>query len=381
MAHIGVFCVGDDVEGNTLNINDNIKDNISKNLVKKQNTKVVLTGIGHFFPQTVLDNKFFEELEIDTTEAWIEERIGIKERRSVLSRDDIVRLRRGETNFLELKKQGRIMSIVDMSKPAWAMALERASAGRQNAAEAVKVDLVCNGTSIPDNDVSPNSCYVADALGLECAAFDVNSACSTFALHLHMMKSFMETGFSKKSASFIAERFTTRQNYADRSNSILFGDSGIAAIIEAVPEDSREKISGLQILDTSFMSAPSGAKQITMEYGGTFTQNGAPVQKYAITTTVSSTKEILERNGLSAKDVRYFISHQANLRMLSSVITRLGLTEEQHLFNIDYHGNQGASGAPAVMSQNWEKFKQGDVIVVTVVGAGLSWGSILFKKI
>ena len=346
------------------------------NLKNKADIKVVVTGMGHYFPQTVLDNKFFEELDIDTTESWIEERIGIKERRSVLTRDDIVRLRRGETNFLELKKQGRLMSIVDMSKPAWAMALERALSGSRGE---VPVDMVYNGTSIPDNDVSPNSCYVADALGLECAAFDVNSACSTFSLHLHMMKSFMETGRSKKSASFIAERFTTRQNYADRSNSILFGDSSIAAIVEAVSENSDVK--GLQILDTFYTSAPSGAKQITMEYGDTFTQNGAPVQKYAITTTVSATKGILERNGLSVKDVKYFISHQANLRMLSSVLTRLGLTEEQHLFNIDHYGNQGASGAPAVMSQNWDKFKTGDIIVVTVVGAGLSWGSVLFKKL
>ncbi len=340
-------------------------------MTKSTPTRVVLTSVGHYFPETILDNKFFEELDIDTTEQWIEERIGIKERRSILKKEDIVRLRRGETDYLSLRKEGRIMSMVDMSKPAWAVLLDRLSPESRQ----LPIDMVLCGTGIQDYDVSANAAYIAAALGIECASFDVNAACSSFALHTQLIRSMMETGQSKKAVSFIIERFTTRQNYADRSNSILFGDSGVAAVFEA-----NSTSPGFEVIDCTFTSAPSGAKHIVMNYGEFFNQSGAPVQKFAITTTVAATKEILARNGLAPKDISYFISHQANLRMLSSVIERLGLTEKQHLFNIDYYGNQGASGAPAVLSQNWDRFKPGDYVVMTVVGAGLSWGAILLKK-
>ena len=110
---------------------------------------------------------------------------------------------------------------------------------------------------------------------------------------------------------------------------------------------------------------------VTIPVGGMFAQHGRAVQKFAITKTVDITEALLRRNGLTAREMRYFISHQANLRMLTSVVSRLGLHPEQHLYNVDSHGNQGAAGAPMVMSMHWERFAPGDLIVMAVVGAGL----------
>ena len=91
------------------------------------------------------------------------------------------------------------------------------------------------------------------------------------------------------------------------------------------------------------------------------------------------TEALLRRNGLTARDISYFISHQANLRMLTSVVSRLGLQPEQHLYNVNSLGNQGAAVAPIVMSMHWERFAPGDLIVMAVVGSGLTWGSALFR--
>lgn len=339
---------------------------------KSASPRIVLTGLGHYFPETVMDNKFFEALDINTTEEWIEQRIGIKTRRSVLALDDIRRLRKGEVTYVDLMKEGRVMSMVDMCRQPWQMALDRSGARERG----VTFNMVVGGTSVPDYDVSANACYIAEALGLECLAFDANSACSTFVLHLHMLRGLLTAGVAKNAVSFVPERYSIRQNFADRASSIIFGDASVAAVLE-----TDTAASGFELVDTIFTSAPSGAKQIVMPDGGMFVQNGSAVQKFAITSTVASTKEILSRNNLTVNDIGYFISHQANLRMLESVVSRLELPANKHLFNIDEFGNQGAAGAPAVLSMNWEKVQKGEFVVMTVVGGGLSWGSALLKRI
>ena len=89
---------------------------------------------------------------------------------------------------------------------------------------------------------------------------------------------------------------------------------------------------------------------------------------------------MMERHNLSPEKIDYFIGHQANLRMLHSVASKLGISEEQHLYNVSHYGNQGAAGAPSVLSMNWDRFKSGDLILISVVGSGLTWGSALLRK-
>jgi 3-oxoacyl-[acyl-carrier-protein] synthase-3 len=343
--------------------------------------RIVLTGMGHWFPSTVLANQFYENLDIGSASDWIADRVGILERRSVLSHEDIVALRRGEISRAQLQADGRILSMGEMAVEPWKMALERTESSGSGSLEP---DLVISGSSVPDWDIPANACAIAHKLKIECAGFDVNSACSSFAVNLHVARALMQGGMHRTTAIFNIERYTTRIDFRDRASCVLFGDSAAAAILTTVDKASRKSrlpLGGLELIDTVVHSSPAGAPHVRLPEGDVFSQNGSAVQKFAVTKTVAVAREIMERNGLSASDVQYFIGHQANKRMLASAADKLGFTPEQHLYNVDYYGNQGGSGAPTVLSMHWDKFRSDDYIVVAVVGSGLTWGAALFRKI
>jgi 3-oxoacyl-[acyl-carrier-protein] synthase III len=216
---------------------------------------------------------------------------------------------------------------------------------------------------------------IARDLGISCTAFDVNAACSSFVVGVHVLRGLLLSRSVRCGAVFTCERYSLRLNYAECHNCVLFGDGAAGAVFEVAPSPPR----GLELLDTMAASEPSGAHLVTIPVGGMFAQQGRAVQKFAITRMVEITEELLQRNGLTSRDIRYFIGHQANLRMLTSVVSRLGLQPAQHLYNVDSHGNQGAAGAPVVLSMHWDCFAPGDLIVMAVVGAGLTWGAALFR--
>lgn len=336
-----------------------------------QKQPIVITGMGHFYPETILDNPFFDSLDIGSSAEWIDERVGIKARHSVMAREDIVRLRNSEVTRDELFAAGRIMSIASMSRVPWDMAVAR-SGFDKDALPAIDM-LIC-GTSVPDNDIPANACAIAKELNIGGVAFDINSACSSFVVDLHSAKAFAESGTAEKIAVFNPERYSTRMNYSDRSSCVLFGDAASCAIVERGPGKR-----GLEVIDTVLHSDPQGFEYIQIPDGGFFHQNGKIVQKFAVTRTVNVTHEVLERNGMALSDLTYFIGHQANYRMLESACARNGISDEQHLYNVDHRGNQGAAGAPSVLSTHWDRFKPGDIVVISVVGAGLTWGAALLR--
>lgn len=327
-------------------------------------------SMGHYWPETVIDNEFFGSLDIGSEANWITERVGITERRSVLSHEDIRNLRYGRVTREQLKEQGKIMSIAAMSEKSWDLARERAAIVMGS------IDTVIGGTSVPDDDIPASGCTISAQIGMErVRAFDVNSACSTFVAQSHVMRGLIQSGMTKEGAIFCTERYTTRIDYADRRNCILFGDSSIAAAVSSTPRPG-----ALKVIDTIVESAPSGWEHIHLPDSKTFHQNGAAVQKFAVTKTIAAAQDIMTRNGLTAKDANWFIGHQANYRMLTSAMEKLGVPDACHLFNVVNRGNQGACGAPSVLSQNWDKYKKDDYIVIAVVGAGLTWGSMLLQK-
>ncbi len=338
--------------------------------VPAKQPRVVLTGMGHWFPDTILDNPFFDALDIGSAASWIDERVGIKERRSVLSRQDIMDLRRGVITRAELVAQGRLMTMAEMSKEPWAMAKSRA----ERAGGSTTLDQLIAGTSVPDWDIPANACSIAGKLGMSCTAYDVNSACSTFVVNLHVARALLLAGQANTVGVINAERYTTRVDYSDRASCVLFGDSASAAILEA-----SDTAQGLELIDTIVHSDPSGFEHVRLPDGGYFSQNGQAVQKFAVTKTVIITLEILERNGMTKSDISYFIGHQANFRMLDYACQKNGIGEERHLYNVNVKGNQGATGAPTVLSEHWGRYKKGDIIVVSVVGSGLTWGAALFR--
>ena len=327
---------------------------------------VTITGLGHFHPPEVIPNEFFNELDIGSDADWVTDRVGIRSRCSVLSRAQLLRMRRGEATLQQLRDEGGILSIAEMSKNAWQLLETRL--GRRP-----EVDMVLCGTSVPDFDIPANACTIAAEIGYEVASFDVNSACSSFIVNLHTARAFITAGQAKSVAIFNPERYSMRMNYEDRASCVLFGDGCASANIVG------GEASGFRVIDTVVESLPSKHDLIRMPVEKTFYQNGSAVQKFAITRTLEITRGILDRNQMSTDDVRYFVGHQANLRMVTSAASKMGFKDDQHLFNVDQFGNQGAAGAPAVLSMNWDRFKKGDIVAVAVVGSGLTWGAALLE--
>lgn len=330
-----------------------------------------LHAMGHFHPENILPNAFFDTLDIGSEGAWIEERTGIRSRRSVITAEDITNLRYGRKTLEQLRKEGRVMSIADLSKQAWDVLMKRLPDF-----DSSTVDTLICGTSIPDFDIPANACTIAAKLGWNCLSFDANSACSSFVLDLHVARQMISTGAQKTMAIFNPERYSLRMDFTDRNSCILFGDGCSAAILSSDP-----KPGSLRVIDTLLYSDPSGYDLVKVPEGECFSQNGKAVQKFAITRTIEVTEQILARNNLTPKNVKYFTGHQANLRMITSAADRLGIATDRHLHNVAELGNQGSAGAPSVLSMNWERFEKGDLIALAVVGSGLTWGATLLEKI
>lgn len=330
---------------------------------------VTITAMGHYHPPHLVENAFFDKLEIDSDAHWVVERTGIESRASVLTKDEIIALRYGRTTVAEIRAKGQFESIADFGAKAWENLRSRFTN-----VDLASIDTLICGTSVPDFDIPANASTIAARIGLQGLSFDTNSACSSFVTDLHVARGLLTSGLQKKVAVVNPERYSLRLNYSDRASCILFGDGCAMALCETDP-----KARGLRVLDTLVVSDPSGCEMITIGVDQAFQQNGRAVQKFAITKTVDVAREIVERNNFQLTDLSYFVGHQANLRMVSSAAERLGLQPHQHLFNVDRLGNQGAAGAPAVLSGHWQQFKTGDLIVVAVVGSGLTWGAALLQ--
>jgi 3-oxoacyl-[acyl-carrier-protein] synthase-3 len=322
--------------------------------------------MGTMTPKFQVDNHFLESLDIGTTASWIEERTGIKSRQSALSLDVIRALRSGEQDAVELIKSGALPSLASLAKEAFA------NSPMQNRKS---WDLIICGTSNADFEIPAAACVIAGELELEGPCFDVNSACSSFPVDLHVARAFVKSDIYRDILIFNVDRYTSRLDYTDRSNCILFGDGAAVTWISASKPDH-----GFEIIDTAVESDSSGYKLVSVPMYGTFHQNGSAVQKFAITRTVEATRKILLKNEVSLENT-WFVGHQANHRMLTSAAEKIGIPESRHLHNVQSRGNQGGAGAPSSLAEAWQTIPTGDYLVVTAVGSGLTWASCLLQKI
>lgn len=331
----------------------------------------VITALGHYFPPHVIDNSFFQTLGIDSSDIWIEEHTGIKSRRSVLSPTEITMIKEGRITVSDIC-QGKFDGDIASFAQASVSCLQRRKKLKGKRGEY----LVICGTSVPDWDIPANACVIAAKLGIDSMAVDINSACSSFVVNLHFAcQALNAKGTINKVLICNPERYSLRMNYHDRSSCVLFGDGSSSALVENSDNE------GLAVIATSIHSDPANYNKVVIPSGQHFHQQGRAVQKFAISRTVEITKTILKDNALTIANIDYFVGHQANRRMLQVVVDKLGLSAEQHLSNVVEYGNQGAAGAPSVLSQNWHRFQAGDTIVVAVVGSGLTWGATILRKI
>jgi 3-oxoacyl-[acyl-carrier-protein] synthase-3 len=321
-----------------------------------------LHAVGHFHPENVVDNRFLEELDIGTSDEWILERVGIRERRTVLPLDYIRRTRNAD---VRAGQEAALYSNVETAKRAANMAIERAGL------KAKDIGMVVAGGCCPEMAIPSEACRVAAALDIEAVAFDVNSACSSFGAQLHLLASM---GHLPPYVLVVNPENTTRVvDYADRATSVLWGDGTSAAIV------SLEAPARVRIVETTLASSPAGSAQVTIPRFGHFGQDGSAVQRFAIKTTQACLEAMLPlaRARLAETGGKlHFMGHQANLLVLEAVARRAHIVDDEHWYNVVDRGNTGAAGAPTVLSQHWDDLAKGDVVVLAVVGSGLTWSSL-----
>lgn len=325
---------------------------------------IYIHGVGHFHPGNIIDNGFLEKLDIGVDEDWVLERVGIHQRRTVLALDYILQTRNRDPRAAAEASQ---YTNGETGALAARMALVRAGI------QLSEIGLVIAGGCSPQFSIPAEACCIAAELGIDVPAFDLHSACSTFALQLHFLNSMSPEALPDFILLVNPENMTRSVDYSDRGTAVLWGDcTGAAVVSTKVPAMMLVKFS-------TYSTDPTGWNKVIIPRGGHFQQEGRAVQMFAIKKTVETINEIHKRAATSL-DKLFFIGHQANLRMLQSVSHRIGIRDDRHLYNVDRYGNCGAAGAPSVLSQYWHSFKPGDEVVLVVVGSGLSWGGVLLQQ-
>ena len=325
---------------------------------------IFIHGIGHFHPNNVIDNQFLTDLNIGTSNEWIMDRVGIKERRTILSLEYIK-----DTYNKNPTSIGSHLQFSNAQTGAFAAkdALSNANLLPKD------IGMVISGSCLPQYSLPAEACMIAAELGIEAPAFDINSACSTFAIHMNMINLMYADSLPDYVLLVVPENITRAINFTDRKSAVLFGDGSTALIV------SKKHKSNTYITHTIMESNSEAWKTITIPAGGHFYQEGSVVQRFAIKKTLATIEKLQKKSNIQHNNY-YFIGHQANLTMLRSVCKLAAISEDRHLYNVDQFGNCGAAGAPSVLSQNWTRFKNGDQIILVVVGAGLTWGGMVIER-
>ncbi len=324
--------------------------------------KAIITGVGHYVPHRVLTNQDLEEM-VDTNDDWIVERTGIKERRIL---------------------GGEHGSSFMGAEAAWMVLQERKIKPEE-------VDLIIVATVTPDTFFPSTACRIQEMIGAKNAwGVDLNGACTGFIYALSTGAKFVESGEYKKVLVVGADKMSSIVDYTDRTTCVLFGDASGAVLLEPGESDD------YGVLDSILRSDGNGAPYLHMLGGGSLHpathetvdkkmhfifQDGRVVFKFAVTKMADVSEEVLLRNNLSGKDVKYFIPHQANLRIIDAAAKRMNLTKEQVVINIDRYGNTTAATIPVALSEVYHEdtLKKGDYIVMAAFGAGFTWGSLLLR--
>jgi len=318
-------------------------------------------SIGAYVPQKVLTNADLEKM-VDTTDEWITQRTGIKERH--IAADDEY--------------------TSDMGAKAAALAIERAGLERD------AIDLVVCATVTPDYFNMPaTACVISDKLGIKnVQAFDISAACSGFVYALSIAKAFVEAGMKKNVLIIGAEKFSSIVDWSDRATCILFGDGAGAAVISA----SDNKKEGIVDIHASadgsyadFLMTPSPgsvnpASCEAIEQGLQYVKmKGNETFKLAVKTLTKDVQEILEANGLEGKDIPHFVPHQANYRIIKAVGDKLKMSEEQVVLTVHKYGNTSAASIPMAINDIYEsgRLKSGELMLLDTFGGGLTWASAL----
>ena len=321
-----------------------------------------ITALGTYVPPRVMTNTDFEKI-VETSDEWITSRTGIRERHVV----------------------DKGVATSDLATEAARIALA------ERGIDASDIEAIVVATVTPDMLFPSTACLVQHKLGAKGAwGFDLSAACSAFVYALQAGAQFVSTGAHKKVMVIGADVMSSIIDYTDRATCVIFGDGAGAVILEPAEDDSVGLIDFMHEIDGS------GGCALYMPGGGSLHpsthetvdkkmhyvhQDGQAVFKYAVRKQTELCEKLLQRNGLKASDIKAFIPHQANKRIISASAERLGLAAESVIINIDRYGNTTAATIPLAMdtARHEGKLKKGDLVMLASVGAGFTTGAALLR--
>ena len=319
----------------------------------------VITGVGGYVPDYVLTNEEISRM-VDTNDEWIMTRIGVKERRI---------LKEGlGTSYMARKAAKQLM--------------------QKTASNPDDIDAVIVATTTPDYHFPSTASILCDKLGLKNAfAFDLQAACCGFLYLMETAASLIASGRHKKIIIVGADKMSSMVNYQDRATCPIFGDGAAACMVEATTED-------YGIMDSILRTDGKGLPFLHMKAGGSvcppsyFTvdhkmhylyQEGRTVFKYAVSNMSDITATIAEKNGLNKDNIDWVIPHQANLRIIDAVASRLEVPLEKVMINIQRYGNTSGATLPLCLWDYEKQLKKGDNLIFTAFGAGFTYGAVYVK--
>jgi 3-oxoacyl-[acyl-carrier-protein] synthase-3 len=321
---------------------------------------VAVTGVGANAPERIVTNQDLARM-VDTTDEWIIERTGIRERRIAAPEE----------------------ALSDLCLPACRTALERAGA------DPGSIDLLIVATVTPDMSFPSTGAILADVLGApDAAAYDLSAGCTGFMYALVQAYGMLAGGFAHRALVVGGDVLSRILDWEDRTTCVVFGDGAGAVVLERVPKGG--------FIGFELGADGSGGPQLYLPAGGSRTptsaqtvgerrhyvqMNGREVFKFATRVLVSSAENVLRECGLTVDDVDVYVPHQANVRIIEYATKKLGIASEKVVVNVDRYGNTSSGSIPLALADAEEegRLRDGTLVLMTGMGAGLTWGSALVE--
>ena len=320
-----------------------------------------ITATARYLPERILTNFDLEKM-VDTNDEWIRSRTGIETR--------------------HLVKEGEATS--DMGTQIALQLLEKSGKDPE------EIELILVATSTPDYLVCSTAALTQDKIGAKNAwGFDIAAACSGFIFALETASKFIESGRYKNAIVIGADTMSSIIDYRDRNTCVIFGDGGGCVLLESSNDD-------VGILDSILYTDGSGSRYLNVPAGGSahptskdtvdkrmhfVHQDGKPIFKFAVKNMADVSKQILDQNKLTGDDLKLFIPHQANRRIIDAAAKLCGLPEDKVLINIHKYGNTTAGTIPIALNEAAEsgRLEHGDLLLLAAFGGGFTWGSMLIR--
>jgi 3-oxoacyl-[acyl-carrier-protein] synthase-3 len=321
-------------------------------MIGKAGRRVTITGLGCHVPERVMTNDDLREF-VDTTDEWVISRTGIRERRIAKPEE----------------------AMTDIALPACLRALEMAGV------DAATVDLLVVATITPDMAFPSTAALLADQLGMpDAAAYDLSAGCTGFMYAIAQAYAMVAAGLAKRALVVGGDVLSKILDWSDRSTLVLFGDGAGAVMLEATEQGGFLGFElGADGAGGSSLWLPGSGSRLFEDPERFVKMNGREVFKFATRVMVSSAQAILAECGKTVDEIDVYVPHQANIRIINHAAEKLGIPEEKIVVNVDRYGNTSSGSIPLALADAADdgRLEPGKLVLMTGMGAGLTWGSAL----